>query len=68
MNKFINPVYNNLIILNINITGGFIMENNDTIQLLKECDSGTKMAVDSINEILDKVKATELRDVLNDRQ
>ena len=30
------------------------MENNDTIQLLKECDSGTKMAVDSINEILDK--------------
>lgn len=42
------------------------MENNDTIQLLKECDSGTKMAVDSINEILDKVKATELRDVLND--
>lgn len=42
------------------------MANDDTIQLLKECDSGTKMAVESINEILDKVKATELRDVLND--
>lgn len=42
------------------------MANNDTIQLLKECDSGTKMAVESINEILDKVKATELRNVLND--
>ena len=41
------------------------MGNNDTINLLKECNSGTKMAVDSINEILDKVKATELRDVLN---
>lgn len=42
------------------------MESNDTIQLLKECDSGTKMAVESIDEVLDKVKATELRDVLND--
>ena len=41
------------------------MGNNDTINLLKECNSGTKMAVDSIDEILDKVKATELRDVLN---
>jgi len=41
------------------------MGNNDTIHLLKECDSGTKMAVESIDEILDKVKATELRDVLN---
>lgn len=40
--------------------------NNDTIQLLKECDSGTKMAVESINEIFDKVEATELRDVLNE--
>jgi len=45
-------------------TGGN-MGNNDTINLLKECNSGTKMAVDSIDEILDKVKATELRDVLN---
>ena len=41
------------------------MGNNDTINLLKECNSGTKMAVDSIDEILDKVKATELREVLN---
>lgn len=42
------------------------MENNDTIQLLKECDSGTKMAVESIDEILGRVKRTELRDVLNE--
>ncbi len=42
------------------------MKSNDTIQLLKECDSGTKMAVESIDEVLDKVKATELRDVLNE--
>ena len=41
------------------------MGNSDTIHLLKECDSGTKMAVESIDEILDKVKATELRDTLN---
>ena len=27
------------------------MESNDTIQLLKECDSGTKMAVESIDEV-----------------
>ena len=29
------------------------MENRDTISLLKECDSGTKMAVTSIDEVLD---------------
>jgi len=39
--------------------------NNDTVELLKECNSGAKMAVNSINEILGKVKATKLRDVLN---
>lgn len=42
------------------------MESNDTIHLLKECDLGTKMAVASIDEIMDKVKATKLRDVLNE--
>lgn len=32
------------------------MEKNDTIKLLQECDAGSKMAVSSIDEILDKVK------------
>ena len=41
------------------------MGNNDTINLLKECNSGTKMAVDSIDEILDKVKlGNELHSLL----
>lgn len=30
------------------------MDNTDTINLLKECDSGTKMAVSSIDEVIDK--------------
>ncbi len=36
------------------------MENNDTIKLLKECDAGSKMAVTSIDEILDKVQDANL--------
>ena len=36
------------------------MENQDTIRLLKECDAGSKMAVASIDDIIDKVKDTEL--------
>lgn len=31
------------------------MEHTDTIYLLKECDAGSKMAVTSIDEVLDKV-------------
>ena len=36
------------------------MENDDTIRLLKECDAGSKMAVTSIDEILDKVQDSNL--------
>lgn len=36
------------------------MKQKDTICLLKECDSGTKMAVASINEVLDSVKDERL--------
>lgn len=32
------------------------MINNDTINLLKECNSGIKMGVTSIEEVLDKVE------------
>ena len=34
------------------------MEKTDTIKLLQECDAGSKMAVTSIDELLDK--ATDL--------
>lgn len=40
------------------------MENQDSIHLLKECDAGSKMAVSSINEVLDKTQSPDLRDLL----
>jgi hypothetical protein len=40
--------------------------NEDTIALLKECDSGTKTAVNSIKEVLDNVSSTDLRKLLNE--
>lgn len=36
----------------------------DTIKLLKECDSGAKMGVESIDEILDKTETEELKRIL----
>lgn len=41
------------------------MENNDSIYLLKECDAGTKMAVTSFDEVLDKVHSEELKALLS---
>ncbi len=40
------------------------MVEQDTIKLLRECDAGVKMGVDSINEVLQYVKDEEFRDVL----
>lgn len=40
------------------------MENQDTVKLLKECDAGTKMAVSSIDEVLEKVVDARLKDLL----
>ncbi len=42
------------------------MGNKDTIDLLKECDSGTKMAVASIDEVLEKVRDTKLKKLLEE--
>ncbi|MBO5209620.1 MAG: hypothetical protein J6B68_09805 [Lachnospiraceae bacterium] len=42
------------------------MENKDTICLLKECDSGTKMAVSSINEVIGKVHDTKMKQLLTE--
>ena len=48
------------------------MPNEDTINLLKECDAGCKMGHDSIEQILDKVENKKLYDIivkyLNDHQ
>ena len=43
-----------------------IMEKDDTIRLLKECDSGTKMAVTSIDEVLDKVQSSDMKSLLTE--
>ena len=40
------------------------MKENDTVRLLRECDAGIKMGVDSINEVIDKVKGDALRETL----
>lgn len=42
------------------------MENNDTVLLLKECDSGTKMAVSSIDEVLEKIMDSNMKELLKE--
>lgn len=40
------------------------MINEDTIDLLRECNSGTQMAVYSIDEILEKINSAKLKELL----
>lgn len=42
------------------------MTNQDTIHLLKECDAGSKMAVTSIDEVLENVSDSELKGLLQE--
>ena len=42
------------------------MANEDTIKLLKECNAGTKMAVTSIDEVLESIKSESLKKILVD--
>lgn len=39
-------------------------ENDDTIYLLKECDAGTKMAISSLDEVLEKVNDSNMKHLL----
>lgn len=41
------------------------MINEDTIRLLRECNSGIKMGVFSLDEVLDKVGRDDLKKLLN---
>ena len=41
------------------------MIEQDTIKLLRECDAGIEMGMDSIRDVLVYVSSPELRDVLN---
>lgn len=42
------------------------MEYSDTIKLLRECDAGSKMAVTSIDEVLEKTGDTNLKQLLQE--
>ena len=38
--------------------------NNDTIELLKECNAGIKMGVTSIDDVLERVENQDFKDIL----
>lgn len=40
------------------------MEDRDSIKLLKECDAGSKMAVTSLDDVLEKVENENLKKLL----
>ena len=44
------------------------MIEQDTVRLLRECDAGITMGIDSIEDDLDRVKSTDLRDMLTNCQ
>lgn len=44
------------------------MANTDTIELLRECDAGTKMAVSAIDEVLDKTHDSRLKSLLRENK
>ena len=41
------------------------MIENDTIKLLRECDAGVEMGIDSINDVIDNVKSKAFRQLLS---
>ena len=41
------------------------MIEQDTIKLLRECDAGIQMGVDSIDEVLNRVKSEKMREFLS---
>lgn len=40
--------------------------DGDTVKLLKECDSGIKMGISAIDDVIDNVKSTEFKALLRD--
>ena len=41
------------------------MIEHDTIRLLRECDSGVKMGISSLSDVIDDVKNTQFKDKLS---
>ena len=44
------------------------MANQDTVRLLRECNSGIKMGVNSIDQVLDRVSDERLKKILTDNK
>lgn len=42
------------------------MINSDTIKLLKECDAGSKMAVSSIDDVVEKIRDSSMKSLLQE--
>lgn len=42
------------------------MANEDTINLLKECNAGVKMAIKSFDEVMERVKSLKMREQLEE--
>lgn len=42
------------------------MANEDTINLLKECNAGVKMANKSFDEVMDRIKSLKMRELLEE--
>lgn len=42
------------------------MIETDTIRLLRECDAGIQMGVSAINEVMDRVKSPQFKQLLNE--
>ncbi len=40
------------------------MKNSDTVELLKECDAGVKMAVASFDDVLERIHNSDMKDLL----
>ena len=40
------------------------MVEKDTVRLLRECDAGVKMGIDSIEDVVDNVKSSEFKNLL----
>lgn len=42
------------------------MIEQDTIRLLRECDSGAQMGMDSINDVLDDIQSDKMKSILRE--
>lgn len=48
------------------MNGVMVLINDDTIELLKECNAGVKMGVSSIEDLIDKAENSKLKAILSD--